>query len=181
MKCKNCKDIFTPKWFNWKYCDKDECHNLGVKDQVSKVRIANQKAERKQTKEAKQKMLTHKDYLKLFQTVFNTFIRMRDKDLPCVSCGKLLPYDLAAGHFYPAGNYSFLRFNELNVHSQCNAHCNMFLSGNIHEYRSRITNRITLDQLAWLDDNKNKESKLSIPEIQEKIKEYKQRIKELKE
>lgn len=178
-KCKHCSDNFKPRKFNWKYCEKDECNNVGVKELIGKVRVQKEKASRKETKVAKEKMLTHKDYLKLFQKVFNTFIRTRDKGLACVSCDKPQPYDIAAGHFYAAGNYSFLRFNELNVHSQCNAHCNMFLSGNVHEYRKRITERITEEQLQWLDDNCHKELKLSIPEIKDKIVDYKAKIKGL--
>jgi hypothetical protein len=180
MKCKNCKEVFEPKWFNWKFCDKDLCHNLGVKDLVKKEREKKAKQEWKETKKAKEALLTHRDYLKLFQTVFNTYIRERDKDLPCISCGKPQPYDLAAGHFYAAGNYSFLRFNELNVHGQCNAHCNMHLSGNPHEYRKNITKRITQNQLDWLDDNCKKELKLSIPEIKVLITKYKNKVRALK-
>ena len=180
MKCKNCKDVFTPKWFNFKYCQKKECFNIGVKEAAGKAKIQREKKQRAETKKAKEKLLTHKDYIKLLQKVFNTYIRLRDKDLPCVSCGKPQPYDLAAGHFYAAGNYSFLRFNELNVHGQCNAHCNMYLSGNPHEYRKNITKRITEDQLKWLDDNCKKELRLSIPEIKEQIKLYKHKIKQLK-
>jgi hypothetical protein len=80
MKCKNCKEVFEPKWFNWKFCDKDLCHNLGVKELVKKEREKKAKQERKETKKAKEALLTHKDYLKLFQKVFNTYIRLRDKD-----------------------------------------------------------------------------------------------------
>ena len=179
MKCKNCKEVIKPRKFNWKYCESDVCNNIGVKELIKKVRAKKAKDNRKKTKEEKEALLTHKDYLRLLERTFNTLIRIRDKHLSCVSCGKLPPFDLAAGHFYSAGNYSFLRFNELNVHGQCNAHCNMHLSGNVHEYRKRITKRISEEQLEWLDNNCHNELKMSIPEIKSKIVEYKLKIKSL--
>ena len=180
MKCKNCKDTFKPKKFNWKWCDKEECNKVGIEEVLSKARRQIEKKKRLEKAKAKESLLTHKDYLKLLQTAFNSYIRKRDEDLPCISCGKEPPFDLAAGHFYAAGNYSFLRFNELNVHGQCNAHCNKFLSGNIHEYRKRITTRITEEDLKWLDENCHKGLKLSIPEIKELIKKYKNKVRALK-
>ena len=179
MRCKNCKDKFEPKKFNWKWCDKEECNNVGVSETLSKARKQIEKKKRLEKAKAKNELLTHKDYLKLLQTAFNAYIRKRDKCLPCISCGKKPPFDLAAGHFYSAGNYSFLRFNELNVHGQCNSHCNKFLSGNIHKYRKNITQRITVEDLIWLDDNCHKPLKLTIPEIKELIIEYKTKAKEL--
>ena len=180
MRCKNCKDKFEPKKFNWKWCDKEECNNVGVSETLSKARKKLEQKKRLESRKAKESLLTHKDYLKLLQTAFNAYIRKRDEGLPCVSCGKEPPFDLAAGHFYSAGNYSFLRFNELNVHGQCNAHCNMFLGGNIHEYRKRITNRISQEDLKWLDDNCHKELRLTINEIKQLINKYKNMCRALK-
>jgi hypothetical protein len=79
---------------------------------------------------------------------FHTFIRDRDKDKPCVSCGKYTT--LQAGHFYSAGHYPGLKFDPLNVHGQC-VRCNLYLSGNLINYRLRLTNRITQKQLETLD------------------------------
>lgn len=180
MKCKNCKEVFKPARFNWKYCDKDECNNIGVKEIISKVRVQKKKDQRKETKEAKIKLMTHSNWLMKLQEVVNKFIRIRDKDKDCVSCGAISGrYTMSAGHFYPAGNYSFLRFHEDNIHGQCWFNCNKNKHGNVGEYRLKITERITEEDLKWLDDNRNKESKLSIPEIQEEIKKYKDKIKSL--
>mgnify|MGYP003648315059 FL=1 len=149
MKCKNCKDKFEPKWFNWKFCDKDLCHNLGVKDLVKKEREKKAKQERKETKKAKEALLTHRDYLKLFQTVFNTYIRERDKDLPCISCGKNNDKQFHAGHYRSVGSCPELRFEELNVWRQC-ATCNTYLHGNLIEYRKELINRIGVEKVEWL-------------------------------
>ena len=181
MKCKHCGDKFDKyQQFNFRYCEKESCRDAGISELRIKQKKAQAKNNRADTRKAKESLLTHKDYLRLLQTTFNAYIRKRDQKLPCISCGKKPPFDLAAGHFYSAGNYSFLRFNELNVHGQCNAHCNMFLGGNIHQYRKNITTRITKEQLQWLDDNCHNELNLSIPEIKDLIQEYKIKIKNIK-
>lgn len=56
-------------------------------------------------------------------TIFNAYIRKRDEGKPCISCGMPLP--LQAGHFYSAGAYPTLRFDEVNVNGQC-VQCNYF-------------------------------------------------------
>ena len=70
---------------------------------------------------------------------FHRFIRTRDKDLPCISCGRYTK--LQAGHFYSAGNHPSVRFNEDNVHGQC-IQCNHFLSANLLPYRANLIKKI---------------------------------------
>ena len=70
---------------------------------------------------------------------FHKFIRNRDKNQPCISCGKYTT--LQAGHFYSAGNHPSVRFNEYNVHGQCKK-CNYFLSGNLLPYRENLITKI---------------------------------------
>jgi len=178
MKCKNCKEVFEPKWFNWKFCDKDLCHNLGVKELVKKEREKKAKQERKEMKKAKEALLTHRDYLKLFQTVFNSYIRERDKDLPCISCGKNNEKQFHAGHYRSVGSCPELRFEELNVWKQC-ATCNTYLHGNLIEYRKELINRIGVEKVEWLEGYQPS-NKMLISEIKEKIKEYKTKINALK-
>lgn len=73
--------------------------------------------------------------LKQAEHIFNAWIRNRDKDLPCISCGSYNGTD--AGHYYAAGHYTALRFNEVNVNLQCKK-CNLFLSGNQINYRKGL-------------------------------------------
>tara|TARA_R110000851_G_scaffold66968_3_gene151083 strand:- start:2176 stop:2712 length:537 start_codon:yes stop_codon:yes gene_type:complete len=177
MKCKNCKQVFKPRKFNWKYCESDVCNNIGVQELIKKVREKKEKDNRKKTKEEKEALLTHKDYLKLFQTVFNTYIRTRDKDLPCISCGKNNEKQFHAGHYRSVGSCPELRFSELNVWRQC-ATCNTYLHGNLIEYRKELIKRIGVDQVEWLE-GPQPSNKLMIPEIKSKIVEYKLKIKGL--
>lgn len=73
------------------------------------------------------------------QTVFNKFIRERDKDLPCISCQKGRVEN--AGHYLSQGHYSIFRFNELNTNGQC-IRCNKWLSGNLIHYRTHLIEKI---------------------------------------
>ena len=77
--------------------------------------------------------------LKIATKHFNAFIRKRDSDKACISCGKYTT--LQAGHFYSAGNYAALRYDEKNVHGQC-VKCNYFLSGNLLEYEKNLLFKI---------------------------------------
>ena len=82
------------------------------------------------------------------QKVFNAFIRERDKDLWCISCGS---FNTAhASHFYAAGKYTGLCFDVDNVHLSC-VKCNTFESGNLHEYRKRLLIKIGEKRLKELD------------------------------
>ncbi len=81
-------------------------------------------------------------------TLFNASIRERDKDLPCISCGKY--NQLQAGHYYSAGKHELLRFEEDNVHGQC-IKCNYYLSGNLIKYREGLIKKIGIERVERLD------------------------------
>jgi len=130
-------------------------------------------------KEMKKGLMKKGDWLKLLQATFNTYIRMRDAKDNCISCDTPMANRKGdASHFY-ATTYSFLRFNEDNVHLSC-VPCNQFKSGNIHEYRPRLIKKIGLEKVEWLDNNAHNKLDLPIIEIQELIKKYKNKIAELK-
>ena len=66
-------------------------------------------------------------------TIFSKFIRERDKDKGCVTCGKWYePKRMQAGHFISRA-YNSTLFSEINVHSQCYA-CNIYRKGATDEY-----------------------------------------------
>ena len=82
------------------------------------------------------------------QVVFNKWIRERDKDMPCINCGKQTK--LQAGHFYPAGSYNALRFDEDNVHGEC-LHCNYFNSqSHSYGYAVNLPERIGVERMEAL-------------------------------
>ena len=80
--------------------------------------------------------------------VFNKYIRERDKDKPCISCGSWAV--LEAGHYHSAGNYESTRFNEFNVSGQCKK-CNRFLHGNLIWYGKGLVKRYGQEEYDKLD------------------------------
>ena len=119
----------------------------------------------------KEKLQTKSDLLRVAQQLFNAFIRNRDKNKGCISCGATLSGKFDAGHFYSVGSYPNLRFNENNVHGQC-VHCNQHKGGNLHEYRIRIVERIGDAALFELGETRNEYHKFTKEEIQSIIDKY---------
>lgn len=167
--CKVCKEKFTPIRPLQAVCSLKCSYEHALQ-----LKIKKDKAE---TKKLKETLLTHSDYLKMAQTVFNAYIRKRDKNLPCVSCGTNKQYvQYHCGHYKSVGAYPELRYNELNCHKQC-ATCNNIKSGNIIEYRKGLIRRIGIDNLNWLE-SEHPPVKYSITELKDFITLYKKKIKE---
>jgi hypothetical protein len=170
MRCKNCKEKFEPIRFNHKYCLKDEC----IKAFVEEVKL-------KQWKETKTRMKndlkTLQDWLKETQTIFNKYVRLRDMGLVCVSCQQP-PKKKNAGHYFSQGGHSNVRFDEDNVHLQCE-HCNTFLSGNLLNYQIGIQKRIGAQKLLELQERAHLTKKWSIEELKQIIQTYKTKVREL--
>lgn len=172
-KCKVCKVQFQPLKPFQAWCSP----NCGYKWQ----RIIRDKKDRKDVQDLKKSLLTQSDWVQLAQKVFNTYIRERDKDLPCISCGTTKDVKYDAGHFWAAGNYSFHRFNEQNVHKQCSNLCNKHLSGNLIEYRFNLIKKIGEVEVLKLDESRHEILRITIPELQELIEKYRLKYKELKD
>ena len=68
-------------------------------------------------------------------TCFNAYIRKRDAEKPCISCGRWTT--LQAGHYLSAGKYPRVRWNENNVNGQC-LPCNYYQSGAPLQYRENL-------------------------------------------
>jgi len=170
MRCKNCKDKFEPIRFNHKFCLKDEC----IKAFVEEVKV-------KQWKETKTRMKndlkTLQDWLKEAQTIFNKYVRLRDSGLWCISCN-LPPKKKNAGHYFSSGGHSNVRFDEDNVHLQCEA-CNTFLSGNLLQYQIGIQKKIGAQKLLELQKRAHITKKWTIDELKEIIETYKKKVNEL--
>lgn len=171
-KCLVCKEKFTPQANTQIVCSAS-CSLEYLKRQRSKEW-------KEQKKVIKQSLETKSEVLKACQIVFNTYIRLRDKDKNCVSCGKkLVGNDVNASHFFSVGAYPNLRFNEDNVHNSCIS-CNQHKHGNQKEYDLRLPNRIGVERYNKLLEDRNKPLKISLDELKELIYIYKQKIKELK-
>jgi hypothetical protein len=169
-KCKYCKQAFEPSVFLQKNCFDPNC----VTEWINEVK---QKNWQKKKAKLKADLMTVQDYIKLAQQVFNKYIRLRDKSSPCISCQKK-PLKENAGHFYNANNHWSVRFDERNVHLQCE-HCNTFLSGNLIYYRENLLKKIGIEEFENLSAEAMKTRKFTIEELKEIIATYKKKCKEI--
>lgn len=128
-------------------------------------------------RDRKKALKTRSQHLADLQTVFNRYIRMRDQNRPCISCGRHHNGQYHAGHFRSVGACPELRFNEDNVHKQCSV-CNNHKSGNQQQYRLGLLERIGEARLEFLEAS-HPPQKLTIEEIDVLRKEYLQKIKEI--
>jgi hypothetical protein len=86
------------------------------------------------------------------QKAVNALVRYRDRNDPCISCGRFHDGAYDAGHYRSRGAAPALRFNLENIHKQCVV-CNQHKSGNAIEYRIRLIQKIGLDRVEWLEQD----------------------------
>jgi hypothetical protein len=168
-KCKNCKAGFDPVKFNQKYCLDPECIKVWIED--TKL-----KDWKKRKTEIKEKLQTVQELTKLAQIYFNSFIRNRDRNKGCISCGSQLGQKFDAGHYFSSGGHKAVTFNEDNVHGQC-VYCNQHLHGNLLNYQIGIQKRIGVDRLINLQSKAHLEVKFSREILKEIISIYKDKLK----
>ena len=135
------------------------------------------KTVKKEVKEAKLKLKNRSDWLKDTQVVFNKYIRLRDQNDGCISCGSKSAFSYHAGHYRSIGSAGHLRFNEHNCHRQCSA-CNTHLSGNLIRYRLGLIRKIGIFAVEALESN-NDTIKIGIDEIKVLKKHFSDKIKTL--
>jgi hypothetical protein len=175
-KCKSCGEIFKPFSSLAKVCS--------MACSLDYVGKENQKKERKESvKQKREFRLNDKSFQRAkAQAKFNEYIRLRDKDLGCISCDK--PADWSgqwhAGHYKTTAARPDLRFNEDNCHKQCSV-CNNYLSGNLAVYRINLMQRIGLDNVLVLEMDTEKPKKYTTEHYRNIHKEYQQKIKAMKE
>lgn len=192
-KCKLCKKKFEAFNSTQPFCSPDHAYawlnteegkakTQKVREKAAKKKIA---AQKKKDRETKERLKSRGEWIAHLQKEFNRFIRLRDHYQPCISCGR---HDSQiqeqgrggkwdAGHYRSVGSTPELRFTEDNVHKQCKK-CNNFQSGNHVEYRKYLIERIGIERVLVVE-GPTKPLKLSIPEIRELIKHYRQKANEL--
>lgn len=178
-KCKNpsCGISFTPQRLGQVVCS-PRC-GLAIKDvNQGRAHKALAQVERKEIKVRKERLKSRADHLREAQAVFNEWVRLRDADLPCISCGRHHDGQYHAGHYRTVGANPEIRFEPLNVWKQC-APCNTHLSGNLVNYRLSLLQRIGVEKLEWLE-GPHPARKYTTEEIKAIKADYREKIKELK-
>lgn len=177
-KCRNteCKGDFMPVRPMQIVCGPRCASSLAIakrqRDEEKKRR-----AERAQHRAAKERLKTRSDYMREAQQAFNAYIRERDHDLPCISCGRFHQGQWHAGHYRTVGGSPELRFDPLNCHKQC-APCNNHKSGDIVNYRITLVQRIGADRVAWLE-GPHEPKRYTVDDLQEIKRTYRAMTREL--
>lgn len=124
------------------------------------------------------------DNIEKLDSIFSQYIRLRDSKIygfqrfRCISCGIVLPFvEADCGHFVKRSNMA-TRFDEDNCHAQCIS-CNRFRGGNYEKFKENLEKKIGKEGVEELLRKKHTIVKLSKSDIEDMIKTYKKKIKEL--
>ena len=172
-KCKVCEGLYTPFNTIEKWCSIDCAIEL--------AKINRQKKLDKQHRQRKRELKDNdrKFHIQKTQTLFNRFIRARDHEEMCISCGRNHNGQYHAGHYRSIGANPELRFCEYNCQKQCSP-CNSYLSGNLINYRINLIHRIGLEKVEWLE-GPHKAQNYTIEDLKKLQELYKRKIKEMEE
>mgnify|MGYP000847680326 CR=1 FL=1 len=169
---KSCRQWFHPVRDGQVVCS-FECASAIGKEQTAKAREAakqkdlqrqrtQEKAGRQRRKARLAELRPNSYYKAQAQQAFNAYIRARDADLPCISCGETNPPDLHGGqwdcgHFKTVGANPELRFEERNAHKQCkscNAGAGKYTAKEAtvaQQYEAGLVARYGQDYVDWLN------------------------------
>lgn len=146
--------------------------------EAKKARAA-AKVERAETRRRKEAIKTLADLKREAQQALNRWIvHVRDKDRPCISCGRHHEGQWHAGHYLSRGAAPQHALNPLNVWKQC-APCNTYLHGNQAAYRARLVLEIGQAAVDALEQD-NAPRKWTREELIAIRDHYRQKLKELK-
>ena len=171
-KCRICKKPES----EWEYKYSTTQVVCSVQCAVEKTKQDNKKAWNKEKTERKEKLKSLSDHLAEVQKACNAYIRKRDEGHLCISCQKP-PKKKNAGHYKSVGSHPELRFEEDNIHLQCE-YCNTYLSGNQINYRENLIKKIGLERVEWLE-GPHKPKKYTIERAKELKKEFKEKLKNI--
>lgn len=180
-KCKVCGESFFPVRPMQKVCG-PSCA-LEIVKQAAEKKV--KQLERQQAREHRaklEKIKTRSEWMKEAQTAFNRYIRLRDKDKPCICCGA--PLNLSAvgggydaGHFRSVGSAPHLRFEESNVHAQTKK-CNRYGAGRAVDYRKGLIDRIGLEAVEKIEADQTAR-KFTVEDLKLIRDDYRKKAKEL--
>lgn len=175
-RCKQCNtEIVDPTPWKKPFCS----YQCGIQYVRAKQNEKRAKAYRKETRAKKEALKTKSQLLKEAQYEFNAYIRLRDRDSYCISCGRDHQGQYHAGHYRTVGSAPELRFHEFNCHKQCSA-CNNHLSGNLTEYRKALCHKLGSVVVEWLE-GPHPTQNLTHEDIRDIKQYYKSKIKGLKD
>ena len=181
-KCAICRDVYTKWSMSQKVCGKIECAQAQAKKVIERVTRKAEKAERAKTRsdllDAKRPVYW-RSRLKFY---LHRYIRLRDKGLPCISCGTPMQDSkyggsVDAGHFRSVKTAKHLEFEPRNINAQCK-NCNGALHGNYGGYRQGMIVKYGEGEVEWLEADQ-RPRKYTSSDLKELIALYKRKYEEL--
>ena len=176
-KCSVCLEMFRPQRMGQRVCSPACAAVQGKRD--------GEKQERKETRERKAALKTRSDWLKETQAIFNAWVRERDRNQPCICCGRTSTKEYLTGsawdcgHYRSTGSAPHLRFHEDNVHRQLVV-CNRHGAGRAVDYRIGLIARIGLARVEALEADQTPRH-YTIEDLKRIKAEYKAKLRALKE
>ena len=141
------------------------------------IEYSKEKAWKVKKKELVLGLQTVNDLKKIAKVVFQKYVRLRDSGKRCISCDSICMSG-DGSHYFSAGVYSGMIFDEDNCHLSC-VQCNRFFHGNLIEYRKGLVKRygegfvIALEKRA----EQNRSKKYTLFELRNIINFYKAKLK----
>lgn len=180
--CPICRIKFMPSRPMKKVCS-PACAYEYSRKQAVKAEMVQALADRKTIKLRKDAIKTIRDWTKEAQIAFNAYIRERDRNKPCICCGRPLADSAVGGgfdcgHYRSVGSAPHLRFDERNANGQ-RKQCNRWGAGRAVDYRLGLINRLGIDSVESLEADQAPK-KYSVEELKQIISTYKRKLKELK-
>ena len=180
-RCKVCRQPFEPRPPRALVCSEDCAGAFAVSKRLKEERRAEKAAqalERKDTKARKERLKSRSELAREAQQAFNQWVRLRDADKPCISCGRHHEGQYHAGHYLSVGARPELRYEPFNVWKQCSP-CNTHLSGNAVLFRQALVREIGLERVEWLE-GPHPAKKYTADELRAIKTEYAAKARELK-
>lgn len=171
-----CRKPFPPRSMTHKTCS-PECAQ-------EYVRIEKARTDRKERQEGLRKLMRKADHVAECQKAFNAWVRFRDRNEPCIDCGKfggagaLTGGKWDAGHFLSRGSHPNLRFDERNVFKQLKS-CNRPGGTTAASFRAGVVARIGLTAVEALEAD-NEPRHYTVDQLIAMTAHYKKKLKELK-
>ncbi|NWK87016.1 recombination protein NinG [Raoultella terrigena] len=188
-RCKNeeCREWFIPKFDNQCWCSPACGTKIALARRARERERAEKAADKKRRREEQQQKdklrirklaLKPRSYwIKQAQQAVNAYVRERDRDLPCVSCGTYTSAQWDAGHYRTTAAAPQLRFDPRQIHKQCIV-CNQHKSGNLVPYRIELIRRIGQEAVDDIEADHDRH-RWTIEECKAIKAEYQQKLKDL--
>lgn len=143
--CKSCGEPFVQYNTLQKHCV--PCAIIEAKEKQKKKANKDWKVRKKNMAN---NLKTRTQKINEARVIYQRYIRFRDRNLPCISCGTLNASKWDAGHYLKAELYTGLIFNEDNTFRQC-SRCNTYGQGMQVEYRMELIKRIGEQRVLTLE------------------------------